>query len=968
MKLFIRRQGFVLRIIFLFFLWILSGSLTSVKCQTFAFQHITEKEGLPTRYLYSLLQDQDGYIWLSGEAGLLWYDGKNFQIPAVQKKIKVEAIRLFRDFHNQIWIQDLGGRILLNQGGQLKELIEIVPSSVYKYTEWYNHPNGDVYISNTKDVFVYNYEKDSLTRFHVENENKALNSLKGFDQTPDGSVMLLTKKGYYILEKGQSEFIPYDIGGKNIDLFFRIWDQLFFIKEETVFCLKDGAIIKAPQFEKLKEFFQSIVLNVYEDRNGNVWFSTRDGLLLLQKDELGNLNISEHLKGEVMGDILEDEEGNIWFSTSQNGIYKLPSSQVKIYKEKGLDSQIRFIEESTWGDLVVGFDNNKYKVLDKSFNIIKEEKLFDQNFRLYDFATDRIGDQYFFTSKGFVQVDEHFKHKKIGPEWPVKAAGFSSDEMMWLATGTFCGYYKDGKSLKKIIQKRGYSLYPVSDDEVWFGTIEGPYHFKNDSAKLVKNPALHKDIRDIELLENGNLLFATQKNGLYYYNPVSDSILLHLSTQNGLSNDYCIMMLLENEYIWLATKKGINKIKRNDFSVLTIGVDQGLPSNEINYIYKSNDQVYVATNSGIAVFDENIEWNRSPPQLQYTKIKIQEKDTLLLDYYLLDHDKNNIKIEFNGITFKNAEEAVYAFKMEGIDQDWVTSKLNIAQYPSLPPGRYTFSVKTKTTNSGWSEEKKLQFQIKKPFWFRWWFLVLSGLVLIGISYLVFKEAIRRRNIVRDMKISQLTALRAQMNPHFVFNALNSIQEFIMNKNTRSANKYLTRFARLMRNILNMSDKDQISLSKEIETLNLYLSLELLRFGDAFEYILDVDKAVDKDALYLPPMLIQPYVENAIKHGLMHQKGEKKLFLRFYAKDDYLVCEVEDNGVGRKKSSEIRKLNQGVYTSKATSLTDERLKLFNAISNNNSLTVDVIDLKDEKNTPTGTKVILKINSNFKGSQS
>jgi len=534
------------------------------------------------------------------------------------------------------------------------------------------------------------------------------------------------------------------------------------------------------------------------------------------------------------------------------------------------------------------------------------------------------------------------------------------DGKFWLTGGQFFGYVDEAYKLHEILNVRCYSLLLRSNDEIWVGSIEGLYHYKGDSIYRIEHPELKKDIRDIKIIGDGDLLLATQKNGLYHYRPSDNTIINHFSTENGLSNNNCTKLLIDEKYIWLGTKKGVNRINIENHKIAILALDQGLPSNEVNDILKFKNDIYTATNKGLAIFDSDIKLDRPPPRLQITNIKIDERDTSFYKKYHLGHAKNNIKIEFDAITFRDAEQAIYEYKMEGLDRDWLRSTINTAQYPSLPPGDFLFSVRTKTVNSDWSAIQTIGFNIDAPFWKSWWFYLLMVLLTMAITYLIFYIVMSRRHFIKDVKESQLTALRAQMNPHFIFNALNSIQEFIINKDSRAANKYLSQFARLMRNILHVADKKGIYLNKEIESLKLYLSLEALRFGDAFEYVMEVSESINQETTYLPPMLIQPFVENAIKHGLMHKEGQKNLYIRFCKQDNTLICEVEDNGIGRKKSSEIKQLNANVYLSKGTGLIQERVKLLNAVFNQ-KVRVEVIDLENQEAEAIGTKVRITIQS-------
>ncbi|MEQ1625723.1 MAG: histidine kinase, partial [Sediminibacterium sp.] len=207
--------------------------------------------------------------------------------------------------------------------------------------------------------------------------------------------------------------------------------------------------------------------------------------------------------------------------------------------------------------------------------------------------------------------------------------------------------------------------------------------------------------------------------------------------------------------------------------------------------------------------------------------------------------------------------------------------------------------------------------------------------------------------------SQLSALKAQMNPHFMFNALNSIQEIILMNNKREANMYLGKFADLMRITLDQSNKNAISLDDELKSLLLYLELEALRFETHFQYKIDVDDNVFAPDIQIPAMLIQPYVENAIKHGLLHKQGEKQLLIQFRLEnEETLLCMITDNGIGRKRSAEINQLRARKHTSFATGATLKRLELLN-YGNEQRITVNFEDLKDERGQDSGTKVLLFI---------
>jgi sensor histidine kinase YesM len=246
--------------------------------------------------------------------------------------------------------------------------------------------------------------------------------------------------------------------------------------------------------------------------------------------------------------------------------------------------------------------------------------------------------------------------------------------------------------------------------------------------------------------------------------------------------------------------------------------------------------------------------------------------------------------------------------------------------------------------------------VEFPFWQKWWFYVLIGIFtasLVGLFFIVRIRYIRKKGDTKNkMLLSQLTALKSRMNPHFMFNSLNSIQHLIVKQDIKQSNLYISKFGKLMRNVLDVSGKEKISLQEEIEILELYMDLEKLRFGDDFKYELEFHEHLNTYNIDIPPMILQPFVENAIKHGLLHKKGEKYLKIEF-KKEKELVCIITDNGIGRKKSEEIKKRQNPDHVSFATKATEEQMQLLQEYYHE-SYRFEIEDLM-ESGEATGTKV-------------
>jgi LytS/YehU family sensor histidine kinase len=205
---------------------------------------------------------------------------------------------------------------------------------------------------------------------------------------------------------------------------------------------------------------------------------------------------------------------------------------------------------------------------------------------------------------------------------------------------------------------------------------------------------------------------------------------------------------------------------------------------------------------------------------------------------------------------------------------------------------------------------------------------------------------------------EMQALRAQMNPHFIFNCLSSINRFILKNEGKTASNYLTRFSRLMRMVLMNSQKSLISLDDELQMLEIYLEMERLRFKDSFDYAITFLNVVESDNIFIPPLLLQPFCENAIWHGLMNKEGQGRLDIELSMEDNILNCVIRDNGVGREKAEELKSKTAEKEKSMGLKITTERLALLNKEKGIHTY-YDIEDLKDENGNATGTKVILRI---------
>lgn len=330
----------------------------------------------------------------------------------------------------------------------------------------------------------------------------------------------------------------------------------------------------------------------------------------------------------------------------------------------------------------------------------------------------------------------------------------------------------------------------------------------------------------------------------------------------------------------------------------------------------------------------------------------------------LNHSQTNISINFSSNSYSENRSLSYAWKMDGVDKIWNQSnEVTTANYANLSPGNYTFLVKAKNSSGDWGpENNSLRFIIHPAFWQTTWFKICVFLFIAGAAYwliqrrikIIHKEAALKQKLAE----TEMQALRAQMNPHFIFNCLNAIDNLIQTNQKDRATTYLARFAKLIRSVLESSQNNLVPFHKDFETLRLFLDLEQFRCSNKFKYKLEADEELLQGDYKVPPLVIQPFIENAIHHGLLNkQDGEKELIVKASLHHSYIQYFIADNGVGRPKAFEIKKLNKPEHTSYGIQITTERIHLHNQNGKEND--VQIRDLV-QNDFSAGTEVEVRIN--------
>ncbi|MCF8239404.1 MAG: histidine kinase [Saprospiraceae bacterium] len=440
---------------------------------------------------------------------------------------------------------------------------------------------------------------------------------------------------------------------------------------------------------------------------------------------------------------------------------------------------------------------------------------------------------------------------------------------------------------------------------------------------------------------------------------------------NDRAND---ILADQDGHIWISSAHGLFRYHPGTHQVDHFGKQVGLE--EINGLSLDPEgHILAATKGGYYRFDPStmIPFEHRPfPVIESFRVfdtpyAIPEDPSPKIT---LTYEQNFFSFEFSAIDFTGKSKKEFAYILEGINDDWILAgDRRYAAFTNIGGGTFTFKVKVRNEYGSWSDPVTLDITIVPPIWERTWFWALISILLIGLAYLAYSYRIAQIKKKEQLKAAfskqlaevEMKALRAQMNPHFLFNSLNAIKYYVLKRSKEKAAEYLTDFARLIRLVLNNSSQSIIPLDKELEALELYIRIERLRFDEKFDYNLNIDPELDTSSISIPPLLIQPFVENAIWHGLMHKtnsKGLLSLTIRKIANG--IECIIEDNGIGRKRAAEVKSKSAQYQKSFGLSITKDRMAM-SKILNNIDLTTEIQDLY-ENDHATGTKIIVRMTTN------
>jgi len=932
-----------------------------------------------------MLADNKGYIWLATDKGLFRFNGRAFvKIPFDNTSMQSVSY-LQKDPEGNIWCMNF-----------YKELFTIKNDTLRNYYF------SDKRIMNESVIVNYVATQKHIWLASLENlyqiDKATGKTIKKIYSPEYLGITSMVKNGEEVVAYGAKGWIFTYPSAKEewIKTPFKYNDTRMMSSGKFIYGSQIGKM-RVPAFIvekgnlKLTKPFNLpedvLVFHFASTSETEQWICTQTGAYLWDI-ETGNVRLV--FPSQSITDIVKDYQGNYWISTLDNGLFVCPSLNNKLYTinpGSGFDniSKVTTINKDT---IVVGSTKGMLTL----FNIKTENRLHYQlpiateiQFIKYDSTDKNI-----FTNRGIinlkspipVKVDDygksiirdHLKNLIIASynrtfviKNPLENHPLETPD----TTGVplYINYMKNNifrKGVRIPVFRNARStniLLSKTAKHFWIAYYDDLYRYCfNDSTFIIRKKNNQKLIaRTLYETDDHFLLAGTSNEGLYVIK--NDKIIKRFYTGNGLKSNNVKGIKERNGKIWVNTDESLQIIDLKTGVITNLLDEYGLAGLTVNDFSLHPDKLLLATTSGLVIND----YRGKPVNeiIYFPDIRSISNGLELSMNTALPSDKNNISFYFDAIQFKTPTNLNYRYKMVGLDTSWKVLNYNIGtlNYYRLSPGTYEFKIQAYDVNGMYeSELKSFTFKVLKPFWQEWWFILLITCASFGVVYSFFKFWSKRLMLRQGLKErlfkSQLVAIRSQMNPHFIYNILNTLQCSLYDNRKTEVGNLLGNFSDLMRKTLQASDQQLQSLREEIENITLYLELEKARFDKDFEYSIKINLKDDPSDVIIPSMLLQPFAENAVKHGLMHKSGKKLLEISFIQSENGLNVYVEDNGIGRRQSMQINQRNKNKPESFATKAIAERIELFNRLYKL-KITHDVVDKYDELNNAIGTSIHLFI---------
>lgn len=918
-----------------------------MKSQTIFYDQLDIKSGLPSSVVYDIFQDSKGFIWIATDEGLLKYNGYDFKSYSHRDLHSKAGSNIKEDNLGRIWYQTFDGFLFfVDNKDQLQTFIQknnigfvnfVITKEYLIKTTW-----EGIEIRNIKTLKIIKEIKipKIQTSFLEVSENKII-----YGNTDTKIISLKNWKK----EKIKNEPL------KNATklLTYQYQNHLYFLTQESNFICELYKFSKNELIPIAKININKNVQN-FEIIDNTIWLCTKKGVHAYSL-KAKELPFTSKLPAEDISKVFKDYNNVYWFTSLSKGIF-----------------------------IIKNFDSWELQLANEKFNAISS----DENHLFVSSSSGKI-----------YELDSQLNHRiywKNEDLHPIYYLNFNMDARYHFFSGN--GFYilnKKDKSIthlnsavKQIIPFETNLFLTTGTGFVNSIATNHPIQWKDNILTNIRGKSIAYDSINKRILvatNNGLLTLKQGKNHeLHFHNKTL--FIKSLINENdrivALSNQGELFEIKENSIEKIKSNRLFTLIKKD--STETLLVDKNnvfrLEKNKISKLFsvgkflKIKDLISFYDNFLIITDDKIIRVKKEKNYVnQFKKPNLYIENTLVngtvksINKSKLENHENDIQINYNFLNFDFDSNYQLVYKINGAVKN--TTNVSTIKLVALAPGKYVIEIGIQDKNTSKIEfTHTISFEILPPYWKRSWFILTTIFLALSLIIIIYKwkirqikvkneKAIEKLTLENNLKESRLQLIKSQMNPHFFFNAINNIQSYIFTNETKEASTYLSKFSKLTRKILEFSDVDSISLKEEIASLQLYLELQQMRFKD-LKFEIKHNHILNLESIKIPTMLFQPYVENAILHGLSHSNKDKELEIKFECESSNLLKgTIYDNGIGRSKSAELNQLNTSKPKSFATKANLERIMLLN--KNQYQIEVNYEDLYDEHSESCGTKVTIKI---------
>lgn len=910
------------RIIRYIILWIFVLSLHNVSyCQDYPMVHYTMADGLPSNIVYDIYRDSKGYIWVSTDKGISRYNGIRFETFTTFDGLPDNEIFFFQeDYYGRLWLATFNGNLCFYQNG----VFHTAQNTSYLKMDFKTSFIKNIFLEKDSSVsFIFseqmkfiNISKNSTHTHHIDSSN-GISSIVYIKKLHDTLYALTFGNKTYYLNNQNKIIKSVTVDDTLATNYLWIQNNDFYFNDRIIKNDRDSIILR------LKPGFTTTYdLHRFFLADSNIYLCTNNGIFVNDTDRI--------LPGVNISSINKDIKGNYWFGSLGNGIYSKYSKGTQLYRshynEKVkycciIKNQLFYI---TYDNMVYTFKDGKSTLLFNYFSFkhqryqkgVEPAYYIDSNFKYYCFYYNE-----------YITID-NILAKKLNIKRYKSSNSFNDIKAIYLDGPNLYqqnrinifklnldnlkpedDYNNKTTSITDIrIKLRIYSSGRDLHNNIWYSTINNIFKIVHDT------PVIQKQFKDIAfksfILYKNYMIGYTHENQMIVCKDFDTNIKIDsIPFQNCIWNkfypiDSNHLLISTNNLYRLVT---LNNNKYENKATVTAIENSYIPllaesiiSDTTNcYFFKDGDITSISINS--------ILQRPAPPEITFTSLKTNNKTFAIGTGLEIPYaDAKNMRILFSAISF-GSKFVLYQYSFTKNDREnWTDLNGEEISLVNLGYGTYHIKLRAKTISSIFCQPIEFTLLVLRPWWAMWWFILLCMLFSVTVIGLLVRHRIRKaiqkrekehNDEIKFMK-SEYKTMNALMNPHFIFNTLNNVQGLVNRNDKLAANEYLRVFADLIRQNMHNITKELIPLQKEIDLVNNYLTLEKLRFKEHLNYCINIDDEVDITAISIPPLLIQPLVENSIKHGILPMESvDGKIEINIYEKDSNLYIEVKDNGIG-----------------------------------------------------------------------